>query len=84
MIENVTPPREVIETVEKIMQTAGIEVGGIEYLVSDKDGKIYYYDINALSNFVDDAQNMIGFDPWPLMVDFILDRAQHPSPALSI
>ena len=84
LIEKVTPPREVIDTVEKIMQTAGIEVGGVEYLVSDKDGEIYYYDINALSNFVDDAQNLIGFDPWPLMGDFILERAQHPVHSLSI
>ena len=66
------------------MRKAGIEVGGVEYLVNDKDGEIYYYDINALSNFVDDAQNVIGFDPWPLMADFVLERAQHPASALRV
>ncbi len=79
LIQKVTPPGEVIDTVERIMREAGIEVGGIEYLVGDADGEIYYYDINALSNFVDDAQNVVGFDPWPLMADFVLERAKHPA-----
>ena len=42
----------------------GLDIGGIEYLVDDRDGKHYFYDINALSNFVADAPNVIGFDPW--------------------
>ena len=50
---------------------AGIEVGGIEYLVDDCDGRRYYYDINALSNFVADAPRVIGFDPFPRLVDFL-------------
>ena len=29
-----------------------IDVGGIEYIIDDRDGRLYYYDINALSNFV--------------------------------
>ena len=84
LVEKITPPQQVINTVEKIMRKAGIEVGGVEYLVSAKDGEIYYYDINALSNFVDDAQNVIGFDPWPLMADFVLERAQHPASVLRV
>ena len=84
LVEKITPPQQVINTVEKIMRKAGIEVGGVEYLVNDKDGEIYYYDINALSNFVDDAQNVIGFDPWPLMADFVLERAQHPASVLRV
>ena len=38
------------------LRRAGIDVGGIEYLVDDRDGKHYFYDINALSNFVADAR----------------------------
>lgn len=79
LIRRVAPPGEVIDAVERIMREAGVEVGGIEYLVGDADGEIYYYDINALSNFVDDAPNVVGFDPWPLMADFVLGRAQHPA-----
>jgi hypothetical protein len=36
---------------------------------------VYYYDINALSNFVANAPDIIGFDPFPRLVDFLLVRA---------
>jgi hypothetical protein len=49
-------------------------VGGIEYLVDDRDGQAYVYDINALSNFVADAVNVVGFDPHVRLVDYIEDR----------
>jgi hypothetical protein len=47
----------------------------VEYLVNDRDGQVYYYDVNALSNFVADAPNVVGFDPFPRLVDFLLQRA---------
>jgi len=34
------------------MQEANIEVGGIEYIIDDRDGRLYFYDIHALSNFL--------------------------------
>ena len=58
-----------------ITAAANIEVGGVEYLINDHDGQAYFYDINALSNFVADAPNVIGFDPFPKLVDFLLERA---------
>jgi len=70
-----TPPPEVIQDVKRITGAAKIEVGGVEYLVNSRDGQVYYYDINALSNFVADAPNVIGFDPFPRLVDFLLARA---------
>jgi D-alanine-D-alanine ligase-like ATP-grasp enzyme len=73
-VEGYTPPPEVISACEKIMQTAGIDVGGIEYMVDDRDGKIVYYDINALSNFVADAVNVVGFDPFARLVDYLVKR----------
>jgi hypothetical protein len=75
LVEGYTPPQEAIDTVLRLTRAADIEVGGVEYLVNDRDGQIYYYDINALSNFVADAPNVIGFDPFPRLVDYILDRA---------
>ena len=54
-VEAYTPPPEIIEQVERISRRAGLDIGGIEYLVDDRDGKHYFYDINALSNFVADA-----------------------------
>ena len=62
------------------MATANIEVGGVEYLVNAADGQVYYYDINALSNFVANAPEVVGFDPFPQLVDYILARAGTPEP----
>ena len=75
-VEGFTPPPEVIAACEQIMQTAQIDVGGIEYIVDDRDGKLLYYDINALSNFVADAKNVIGFDPFVRLVDYLQGRAR--------
>ncbi len=74
-VEGYTPPAGVIETVKRIARAAHMDVGGVEYLVNDRDGEIYYYDINALSNFVADAPNVIGFDPFPRLVDHLETRA---------
>jgi glutathione synthase/RimK-type ligase-like ATP-grasp enzyme len=74
-VEGTTPPTEIIEQVERIAQAAKLDIGGIEYLVDDRDGKHYFYDINALSNFVADAPNVVGFDPWIPFVDYLERRA---------
>ncbi|HET9683289.1 MAG TPA: hypothetical protein VFP15_04250 [Gemmatimonadaceae bacterium] len=73
-VEGVTPPKEIIEQVERIARYTQLDVGGIEYLVDDRDGKHYFYDVNALSNFVADAPNVIGFDPWTNLVDYLEAR----------
>src|SRR2546423_9575418 len=74
-VEGTTPPRAIIEEVERISRAAHLDVGGIEFLVDDRDGKHYFYDINALSNFVADAPNVIGFDPFVRLVDYLAERA---------
>ena len=53
-----------IAQVERIMAESGIDIGGIEYIVDDRDGSLLYYDTNALSNFVADGPNVLGFDPF--------------------
>ena len=70
-VEAFTPPAEVINSVERIVKEANINVGGIEYIIDDRNGDILYYDINALSNFIADAENVIGFDPFNNLVDYI-------------
>src|SRR5439155_699718 len=47
------------------------DVCGIEYMIDDRDDEMPYYDINALSNFVADARNVVGFDPFERLVDFL-------------
>ncbi|RDV11294.1 hypothetical protein DXT99_25000 [Pontibacter diazotrophicus] len=75
-VEAFTPEQEVIDAIERIVQEAGIDVGGIEYMVDERDGQIYYYDVNALSNFVADAVNVIGFNPHARLVDYLEKKAQ--------
>jgi len=70
-VEAFTPPAQVISDVERIVKEAGIDVGGIEYIVDDRNGDVLYYDINALSNFIADAENVIGFDPFTNLVDYM-------------
>ena len=74
-VEQFTPPREIIRQVERIAERVQLDVGGIEYLVDDRDGKPYFYDINALSNFVADSRNVVGFDAFERLVDYLIDRA---------
>ena len=57
-----------------LARISGIEVGGFEYLVDDRSGEIHFYDINALSNFVSDAVNVVGFDPTARFVDYLERR----------
>lgn len=73
-VEGYTPPPAVIKAVETIVQQSGIDAGGIEYIVDDRDGEILYYDVNALSNFVADAVNVIGFNPHERLVDYLENR----------
>lgn len=75
-VEGTTPPRAIIEQVEHISRVAHLDVGGIEFLVDDRDGEHYFYDINALSNFVADAPNVVGFDPFVRLVDYLGQRVQ--------
>jgi hypothetical protein len=63
---------EVVESARAIMAEAKLDVGGIEYLTSTRDGRRYFYDINALSNFVRDAEEIVGFDPTKVFVDWIV------------
>ena len=70
-VEAYDPPPEVIADVERIMAASGIDIGGVEYITDSRDGQRYYYDNNALSNFVADGPNVIGFDPFAKLVDWL-------------
>jgi carbamoyl-phosphate synthase L subunit-like protein len=77
-VEGYTPPQEIIDAVEKIVGAAQIDVGSIEYIVDDRDGSIVYYDINALSNFVANALQILGFDPHVRLVDYLEKEKEGP------
>jgi biotin carboxylase len=70
-VEGYGPPAEIVAQVECIMQAAHIDVGGVEYMLDERDGRLVFYDINALSNFVADAPRVVGFDPFARLVDYL-------------
>lgn len=73
-VEGYTPPPHIVADVERLMAAAKIDVGGVEYLIDARDGSRYYYDVNALSNFVADARRVVGFDPFARLVDYLVKR----------
>jgi glutathione synthase/RimK-type ligase-like ATP-grasp enzyme len=70
-VEGYEAPPEIARQVERIAAACGIEIGGIEYAIDARDGRLYYYDINALSNFVADAPRVVGFDPFARLADYL-------------
>lgn len=82
-IEPFAPPAGIVAQAKRLLAAAGMDVGGVEYLISDRDGEAYVYDVNALSNFVADAGNVIGFNPYVNLVDLIVQRAGLESAAIT-
>jgi hypothetical protein len=80
-VEGYTPPDAVIRDVLAIARAAGFDLGGVEYLIDDRNGRIIFYDINVLSNFVTDAVHVVGFDPYAVLVDYLVVRGRLRAPA---
>ena len=81
-IERFDPPAQIVEDAKRIVAAAGMDLGGVEYLVSARDGLPYFYDVNALSNFVANAPEVVGFDPFIDLVDLVLERAREGAAAV--
>jgi hypothetical protein len=79
-VERHEPGRAVIDAVLALTREARIDVGGVEYLVDRADGQVYFYDVNATSNFVADAPAVVGFDPTARFADYILRVAAGTPP----
>jgi glutathione synthase/RimK-type ligase-like ATP-grasp enzyme len=65
------PPQQIVEAAERIAQAIGMEVGGVEVMIDDRDGSARFYDINALSNFVARPHQVLGYDPHDRLVDYL-------------
>ena len=72
-IEAFQPSADIVQAVETIARAAHLDVGGIEYMIDDRDGVAKFYDINALSNFVAQPMNVLGWDPHEKLVDFLTE-----------
>jgi hypothetical protein len=66
------PPADITGAVEKVARMSGLDVGGIEYMIDDRDGTPRFYDLNAMSNFVAKPLEVLGFDPHDNLVDYLL------------
>jgi hypothetical protein len=66
------PPAEMTRAVERVAAMSGLDVGGIEYMIDDRDGRAKFYDLNAMSNFVAKPLEVLGWDPHDNLVDYIL------------
>jgi glutathione synthase/RimK-type ligase-like ATP-grasp enzyme len=73
-IEAAIVPPAVLKDAVRIARMAGLDVCGLEFVTSDRDSLPYFYDINALSNFVTDAPRIVGFDPFERFARFLKDR----------
>ena len=70
-IRRADPAPALIDAAEQIARAAGLDVGGIEVMIDDRDGRPRFYDINALSNFVANPLDVIGWDPHEKLVDWL-------------
>jgi glutathione synthase/RimK-type ligase-like ATP-grasp enzyme len=62
-ISRADPAPELIEAAERISRAAGLDIGGIEVMIDDRDGTPRFYDINGFSNFVANPLDVLGWDP---------------------
>jgi glutathione synthase/RimK-type ligase-like ATP-grasp enzyme len=67
----VEPPAEIVRAAEEIAEAVGMDVGGVEVVIDDRDGSPRFYDINALSNFVAKPLEVLGWDPHDRLVDYL-------------
>jgi len=66
------PSADLVAAAEAIAGTAGLDVGGVEFVIDERDGTPRFYDINALSNFVANPIDVLGWDPHDRLVEYLL------------
>ena len=67
----VRPSADLIEAAERISAAAGLDLGSVEVVIDDRDGIPRFYDINAMSNFVANPLEVLGWDPHERLVDYL-------------
>jgi glutathione synthase/RimK-type ligase-like ATP-grasp enzyme len=68
---SVDPGPDLIDAAERIARAVGLDVGSVEVVVDSRDSVPRFYDINALSNFVANPLDVLGWDPHERLVDFL-------------
>jgi glutathione synthase/RimK-type ligase-like ATP-grasp enzyme len=73
-IEATSIPLDTLRDALAIAEAARLDLCGIEVVTDDRDGETYFYDVNALSNFVTDAPRIVGFDPFDRLARYLESR----------
>ena len=73
-ISQCDPPPELVRAVETVARMSGLDVGGVEYMIDDRDGRAKFYDLNAMSNFVAKPLEVLGWDPHDRLIDYLLTQ----------
>jgi hypothetical protein len=73
-IEAFEAPADITTAAARVATLSGLDVGGVEYMIDDRDGTARFYDLNALSNFVADPVGVLGFDPHDNLVDYLIGQ----------
>lgn len=63
-------PDAAVETGKRIVDSAGIDVGAVEY-IETRDGRRVFYDVNANSNLRAPVAAEFGFDAFERVADFL-------------
>jgi glutathione synthase/RimK-type ligase-like ATP-grasp enzyme len=67
----IMPAPALIEAAERIARAVGMDVGGVEVVIDDRDGVPRFYDINGMSNFVARPLEVLGWDPHERLIDHL-------------
>lgn len=73
-VERFEPSPEIATAALSLARAARLDVGGVEYLEDASTGEPLFYDINALSNFIANADAIVGFNPTARFVDYLERR----------
>ncbi|MBN9662491.1 MAG: hypothetical protein J0H49_30110 [Acidobacteria bacterium] len=68
------PLPEAAVTALAVARLGKMDVCGVEYMVDHRSGDPVFYDLNALSNFVVNAEAVVGFNPTKRFVEYLTRR----------
>lgn len=72
-------PPALHETVARITQAAGMELGSLEYLVDAANAPVFI-DLNPVSSLHPEAAKVLGHDPIDRIADYLLERDRGRQP----
>jgi len=72
-VEAFSPSQKIVDDALRIVRAARLDAGAVEYVISATNEQLYFCNIIALSNFVNNPIHVIGFDPFVNLVDYIED-----------